>query len=264
MNRYFRAVITFAVMMIFSASMAEAVTFTNASLTGSYSFMLNARTPDSTVTQSAVLGLATFDGAGNVSANYVSFQRPPGGPTTTSNVTLSGTYTVGADGSGLITFTGGLKVALRLDASTAGTARGVQMLLVTPNPDATVNSGIAVQQSPLPKTYKLANLKGKFSYLQNRWTASIAAGAGAAVGILNFDGKGHVANDSIGMIAATGPITSSVSGTYTVNADGTGTITYTGGGTFDFVITGNGKQIQSLLATSTPGDFLVSQTAVKQ
>jgi hypothetical protein len=266
MTRIFKHFAAFAAMALFLVpAFAHAVTFTNASLKGRYSVLIDAWTPDASVTQSAVLALATFDGAGNVTANSVLLQGPASGTSTTDNVVLTGTYSVNADGSGNIAFTGGDNVAFRLDASAGGVARGAQLLLVTPNPDASVNSGVAVQQSPLPKNFTPASLKGTFSYLQNRWTATIATKAGAFVGILKFDGKGNVTNDSVGMIGSTGPIPSSVSGTYTVNADGTGSISYTNGASFAFVITANGKEIQSVLTTPhNPGNFLISQTALKQ
>ena len=270
MNRFLGAIICFAAMTIFSVSIAQAATFSNASLKGRYSFVLNAWSPDATVTQSAVLGLGTFDGAGNVTGNYVSLQGPPSGASTAALGAITGTYSVNPDGTGNITFTsslfaGSVNVALRLDASAGGVARGAQLLLVTPNPDGTVNSGLAVQQSPLPKSFTASNLKGTFSYVQNKWTASTASGSAASIGILSFDGKGHVTNNLVGMMGSTGPTTGSLSGTYTVNSDGTGTISYTNGASFAFVITGNGKELQTVsITTHNPGNFILSQTALKQ
>jgi hypothetical protein len=83
---------------------APAAAFDNSRISGSYAFQLNkfGTCPN----LAAIVGLFTFDGAGNASGkftNYSSNQEGAGPKVSTG--TATGTYTVNSDGTGKINFT---------------------------------------------------------------------------------------------------------------------------------------------------------------
>ena len=73
------------------AAAASAATYTNATVKGNYSVLLT-----SSATPQVILGLIKFDGNGSVNMIYA---QPAG-----FTGTLSGTYTVESNGTGMITF----------------------------------------------------------------------------------------------------------------------------------------------------------------
>ncbi|HWC64275.1 MAG TPA: hypothetical protein VG501_11675 [Rhizomicrobium sp.] len=237
-----------------SAGTANALTFTGANLKGNYSFMLNVWNPDPGVQQGAILGVVTFDGVNNVSANFTSVYGSAAGPTTATDGSLSGTYVVNSDGTGTVSFTGGVTIAFEAGGTAAGLSHDMVLYQTGGFADGSVRTGTAVLQSVTPKVYRTANLKGNFPFVESKWTANPASGAGGGIGMLSFDGKGHVT------------ITGGVKGTYSLNADGRGTISYYTGPTYSFAINGNSKGIIAVL-TSAPdytGNTVITLTGFKQ
>lgn len=114
-----------------------------ASLKGSYSFLTNDWSADTSVSQTGSLGTAKFDG---VSAVSLSYTQESGGVTKT--LTLKGTYSVNADGSGTMVFTrkkGTLTVYFVLNSFVKSVARSVQYLTSDSSADA-VSTGTGVFQ----------------------------------------------------------------------------------------------------------------------
>ena len=79
------------VALLMFATAASAATYTNATVKGNYSLLLEDG-------GAALVGLLTFDGASDVTLTYT--QTGP------SSGTLSGTYTVDSNGTGTITMSG--------------------------------------------------------------------------------------------------------------------------------------------------------------
>jgi hypothetical protein len=268
MQKFAGRFFAFAAMVLFlaSAHSAWAATFTIASLKGGYSFLLDKWTPDTGSSQAATLGVMTFDGAGNVSAAFTSVVASSTGSAPTVNTgTLSGTYTVNADGTGSMALPGGLNFAIVLDATAGGLAHGIELLQTT-MPGTKVSSGSGVLQSVLPKVYSKGSLKGNFAYLQNRWTTDTTLGPDAVTGITTFDGKGGVHTSGTEM-SDSGVTTGNLIGSYTVNANGSGTITFPlSGETSAFALNVNGKGFQAV-KTGQPvytKNFVETLTGLKQ
>jgi hypothetical protein len=258
MENVIRRILAFTVTAFFLAAAsgaAHALTFTGANLKGNYSFMLNVWSPDPGVQQGAILGVVTFDGVNNASANFTSvYGSPAGGPPTATENSLSGNYVVNPDGTGTVSFTGGVTIAFELAGTAAGLSHDLALYQTGGFGDGSVRTGTAVLQSVTPRIYKTANLKGNFPYVESKWTANAASGAGGGIGMLSFDGRGHVT------------ITGNTRGTYSLNADGRGTISYYSGPTFSFAINGNSRGIIAVL-TSAPdytGNTIVTLTGLKQ
>ena len=202
---------------------ANAAVYSNASLKGSYGFELNLHTASTSAIQFTDLGILTFDGAGNVhgSSSYVS-------EGTVTPSTFVGVYSVSANGSGVLTVTGGPQFALLLDSLSGGVASDVEMLRTDDTANESV-SGNAVLQSTVPHTYNSADLRG--TYFVQGYTISndstVNQTNSLAVDI--FDGKGHVTlsladvNDGV-------YTKQTASGTYLVNQDGTYSATLLIGG----------------------------------
>ena len=146
---------------------ARAATFSKASLKGGYSFLTNLWTANVSTNQFAMVGVLTFDGAGNVTGSYTSISLD-----TVTTGTLGGTYTVKSNGTGTITFTTGSTAvfAITLNSTTAGLAHGLQMLQTNDNNNEII-SGTASLQSTASATYSAASLKGNYTFQYNPRTA---------------------------------------------------------------------------------------------
>jgi hypothetical protein len=255
--------------MVIALALSAQASFTNASLKGGYSFLINKWTADVNANQEATVGVMTFDGVGNVTASITSIQ---GGVVQTG--TASGTYSVNSNGTGSINFTTGggtpPHFAITLNSTASGLAHGVQLLMTTENNLNVVDTGVALLQSATAATYTLASVKGKLSFQLNKWTADVNSSQEGIVGILTSDGAGHVKGaftQMKGGVLGTGTFT----GTYTVNADGTGSMslnTGTDNPQLAFALnnatpTSPAKGLQ-LLQTTENGNKVHSGVALKQ
>jgi hypothetical protein len=254
--------------MVIALALSAQASFSNASLKGGYSFLLNKWTADVNANQEAVVGVMTFDGVGNVTASITAIQ---GGVVHTG--TASGTYTVNSNGTGAINFTTGGTTpphfAITLNATAAGLAHGMQLLVTNENSNV-VDSGTAFLQSTTPATYTLASVKGNLGFQINKWTADVNASQDGIVGIFSFDGAGKIKgsyNEVNGGVLKTGTFT----GTYTVNSDGSGSMSLivgTDNPQLAFALnnatpTSPAKGLQ-LLQTSGGGNKVQSGVALKQ
>ena len=242
--------------------------FSNASLKGTYSILVNRWTANSTENQFAELGVLHFEGAGNVT---ISFTSMTGG--IKGSGTESGTYTVNANSTGTMTFTGGSNpptYSIVINSSAAGVAKGISLLRTDNNyPSDASESGTAVLQSTTAVTFSLASLKGSMSILVNQW--QVSSSEDTIVGIGTFSGTGTVKGSST---ARTNGVEENrtATGTYTVNSDGSGSITLNvSDGTTEvlaFVLntvssTSPAKGMQ-LLQTSGTGNQAVTGIGLKQ
>ena len=252
---------------VIALALSAQASFTNASLKGGYSFLLNRWTADVNTNEDGTVGVMMFDGVGNVTVSYTSIS---GGVVQTG--AGSGTYTVNSNGTGAINFTTGSnppKFAIILNSTAAGLAHGVQLLRTDKNANL-VESGTALLQSTTAATYTLASVKGKLGFQLNKWTADVNETQEGIVGIFILDGKGKVTgslSDMVGGVLKTSTFT----GTYTVNADGSGSMSLTFAGInpqFAFALnnatpTSPAKGLQ-LLQTNTSGNKVISGVALKQ
>jgi len=245
---------------------AQAVTFNNASLKGSYSFLTNLWTANTSTNQFAMVGVLTFDGAGNVTGSYTSID---GGVVQTG--TLGGTYTVNSNGTGTITLTTGstAQFAVTLDSTAAGVAHGVQ-LLQTNDSNNEIISGTAVLQSTTAQTYSVASLKGNFSAQLNLWTADVKQVEDSGVSINTLDGKGNYKFTETDVLG--GKLeTETSTGTYTVNTDGSFSLLTASGGkaacVLNTVTAGQAKGAQCLVTAlngKSLGNIDITGIALKQ
>jgi hypothetical protein len=201
---------------------ASAATYSNASLKGVYSVLGVLRTANAATTQTATLGLVTFDGAGNASASLSSVAL---GAVTTG--AYAGTYAVNANGTGLLTLTGGPTLALTLDSLSGAVAGTVEILDVSDSANE-IGAGQAVLQTAAAHVYGVKSIKGTFFFTAASFPADPSLSQAAAIGVDTFDGKGGFtatfANVTNGVYTQV-----TVPGVYTINADGTGTATLLGG-----------------------------------
>ena len=201
------------------AQSARAARFSEASLKGRYSYMLNKWTVDVGINQVANVGVMTFDGAGNMTGSATKV----GGGVAESGA-LSGTYTVNSNGTGMIEVTSTLfnpptiQLGFVLNSAAAGVAHGFQFMQ-TENHNNVVISGTALLQSTIPWTYNVASVRGSFSFLFNSWSADPGFDERGGIGILTFDGKGNLKGSFTSLDNGVyTPLT--FTGTYAVKADG--------------------------------------------
>jgi hypothetical protein len=205
-------------MAIAIALPAQATTFNNASLSGTYSFLINLWTGDVNTKEFGLVGVMTFDGAGQGNGFYS--ETAAGGMITSGSLSLN--YAVNSNGTGTITCTTGLTnvFAITLNSTIARVAHGIQLLQTSDSANEVV-SGTAVWLSSGAKSYSVSSLKGNFAFQGNEWLATAKDPEEGFIGVLTFDGKGNVTGTYTDM--SNGQLTSpTLSGTYTVNADGFG------------------------------------------
>jgi len=265
-SRRFLQVLVLIFMTLALALSALGAGFSNASLKGSYSFLTNLRTANVTPNQFAMVGVMTFDGAGNVTGSYTSISLD-----TVQSGPLGGTYTVKSNGTGTIGLTTGstAKFAITLNSTAAGVAQGVQLLQINDSNNEIV-SGTAVLQSTTSGKYNLASLKGNFAFQYNPWTADSTLSEDGGIGIFSFDGKGNIKSSE--MIVYDGKLFKGTGTfTYTVNSDGSGTITTTGKGphlafALNSVAAGQAKGLQFLDTDTSDGtgNMVITGSALKQ
>ena len=240
---------------------AQAATFSNATLQGSYTFLGTRWTADVNEPQGGVIGVMTFDGVGNMTESFTGMVN---GSLTSG--TFTGTYTVNPDGTGTLTFSSGWEWAIVVNSVSAKIAHGIQLLPLTDLLPNEVGTSTALLQSSTAKTYTLANLKGSYSFQTNEWTADPSQPIYAGNGLLTFDGKGNVKGSSSYMESGETVQTETFTGTYTVNSDGIGTISLSTGTQYAFVLntaTGavaNGLQI---VQTNTTGNIAICGIALR-
>jgi hypothetical protein len=231
--------------------------FSNGSLKGSYSVLMNNWTSDPSRTEDLV-GVFNFDGAGKVL--ITSFTDNKVGTLTTG--TGSGTYSVNTNGSGSIniTLTNGDSGIFGIVINAAG--KGFQMMCTNCGGDPNVLSATAVATGG--SSFRNASLNGNYEFLSTQWPTPQHSNAENDLGILTFDGAGKI-KASITENAA-GKITIiKASGTYSVNSDGSGSFTLTaktGSITNVFAIDSAAKGFQLIKAVS--GGAVQSGTTTHQ
>jgi hypothetical protein len=239
---------------------AQAATFSNGSLQGSYAFLGSRWTADMSAPQGG--GVLTFDGVGNFTESYTGMVNGA-----LVSETIIGTYLVNPNGTGTITFSSGWQWAIVVNSTSAKIAHGIQLLLATNLGLNEVGPSTALLQSSTPKTYTVANVKGNFSFQSDEWTADPSQPIYAKNGLFTFDGKGNVKGSSSYMEGGGTLQTETFTGTYTVASNGMGTILLSTGTQYVFVLNtatatvANGLQI---VQTNTTGNVAICGIAQRQ
>ncbi len=260
-----RFILSVGAVIVFSLS-AQA-SYTAGNVKGNYSILMDAWTA-ATQTNSALLGMLTFDGV-SVVTGFVTVVNSTGPQTYT--IESGSTYTVQSSGSGsisLVTTEGTVPLDFVLNSVSAGVAQGLQLLYINPIGGNVVNAGTAIAMN-LAGSASAATLKGNYSFLSNSWTADPSASQMGLVGTMMFNGAGKVAGsytqEKDGVSSS-----STFSGTYSVSSDGSGSMIITADEniqTIDFVLNSVVKSVadslQFLAADSTMEDVSTG-TAVRQ
>jgi len=275
-SRRFLQVGVLSVVTTALAISAQAAKFSEASLKGSYSLLENKWTTDPGTHQSAMLGVLTFDGAGNVSGKATVVANG-----VTSSGDMSGTYTVNSNGTGGIDITtffqppGVLQFVITLNSAAGGVAHGFQFMetLNALYP----NTGTALLLSTTEEDYSVASVHGDFAVQYNTWSADPNIDEEGGIGTVTLDGKGNIKGsltDKDNGVLTTPTLT----GTYTVNSDGTCSVSLvlSNSGTPDFACAlnsvGEGGAKGFRLLNTNPGsrgsdntvNYEITVTAVKQ
>lgn len=229
-------------LLVFLSLPARAA-YTTATVKGSYSFLLNewTATPG---TNSASVGVLTFDGIGGVSGSFL--QVTSTGPQH-FDVENGSVYSVERNGAGsmsLVTSSGTLPFAFMMASVSGGVAQQLQLLLLNPTGANVVSAGTAMAIN-LSSPGSNANLKGTYSLLINNWQADPSWPMIGAVGGLRFDGTSSVTfsyMQEVGGVSST----QTMLGTYSIDTDGSGTMVFGTGAsavTYDFAINDVRKSI---------------------
>ena len=122
-----------------------AATYTVASLKGNFALLWNTWTVDASLAQDGAIGVLSFNGKGAVTGSGTSMYLGVAYPTT-----LTRTYTVSANGTGIMTpkNNGGTSSELGfvLNTVTAGLAKGMQVLTGGSSSGTSVVTGTALAQ----------------------------------------------------------------------------------------------------------------------
>jgi hypothetical protein len=194
-----------------SASGQVTITFSNASLTGAYVFLINVG-PVNPATGQVGFAYAggTFhaDGLGNITSGVEDRNTSTGGPGT--GIAFTGTYTVNADGRGTATITAGT-TSTPFKFALTSSDRG-QMVEFD---GVVAASGFVLRQDPTA----IANVTGPYVFSLRGDDAGFPIGI---IGRLISDGAGNLTGSEIVNDAGTRN-NLTLTGTYTVGAGGRGT-----------------------------------------
>jgi hypothetical protein len=259
-----RSTVALLALLAFFSLPAQAA-YTAATVKGSYSFLLNEWTA-APGTNSASLGVLTFDGIGGVSGSFLQVTNTG---RQQFNIESGSAYSVKRTGAGsmsLVTSSGTLPFAFVLASVSGGVAQQLQLLLLNPTTANVVTAGTAVAIN-LPGPGSNANLKGTYGFLFNDWQAESSTNIWGAVGSIRFDGASSVTlsytqeEDGVSQ-------TQTLVGTYSLATDGSGTMVFGTGAnaaTFDVAINtvrnsiatglqflnGNGNPSNNVVSTGT-------------
>lgn len=253
--------------MNLAGARAHAASYDNSYLKGGYSFLLNRWTATANDFEDGVVGRLNFDGAGGATG---AFEQMQGGTRITN--TLSGTYSVSANGSGSMTLTNPqgntVDLAFALNSVANHLAMDMQLMTTVVASGFELFTGTAVLQSAGPVTFTNSYLKGRYTHLANRWVRGSDA---ATLSVDTFDGIGNMKFSYVRVKGST--VTKGKgTGTYVVNPDGTAllTVVYSNGSSDQVALVLNSvedtvaKGFQFLLMTPTGRDMVNSGNAFLQ
>lgn len=225
----------------------------NSSLKGGYSVLLTSAAGS---TPTNMVGVLTFDGAGNANA---AFQTNIDG--TLGSATGSGTYSVSSNGTGSMSLllSTGETIGYYLALQDGGKVLQLMVTSESGQSDVEVITGTALPQATTsPYTFTNGSLKGSYRMLMTKVPLDQSDGGPADMaGNLDFDGKGNVTFGA-GTMNDNGVVnTFTAAGTYTTNANGAGTVTLNVSGglvaNFAFVLNGEGKALELIELTTNAG-----------
>ena len=186
-------------------------TFSNATLSGPFAFTIGGA---SLAAPFAAGGVLTSNGAGAITSGIEDVND---GGTVNTNLTLSGTYTLAANGRGTALLATGLG---NINLAFYPTTKGVQVL--------ETDTGLIVNGAAFQQTGSLSSASISGNYAMN-FTGVTTAGALDAVSEFNANGTGALSGiidiNNFGSLS-TG---TSITGNYSVNSDGRGPLTFTTG-----------------------------------
>jgi len=219
MNRFLAAILLVCAATL-AAPSAQAGGLGLQTLSGSYAYILRLHTADPAEDQFAIIGIATCDGAGHITASFTS--------TTDGKIetgTLNGTYTVNSDGTGEIDYGPNpvVKLAIAVHDVSGGIAHAIEFLQINDSLNE-VQDGHAVLQAATAQTFSKASLKGIYVFHGERLVSDPNGAQDGYLAVVTFDGKGKV-KGTLTFVYAGSPETDMVSGTYKINKDGSASFT---------------------------------------
>ena len=197
----------------FTAKATITLQYGNASLNGTYVFLLNQGNNSSGSGFAYRGGTFSADGAGNITGGVSDSNSAAGGPAT--NVSLTGTYSVGGDGRGIMTLTdasGSHDFRFALTSSTRGQ-------VIAFDGSSTASGFIHAQDQTA-----IANVSGSFVF----GMSGDSGGPAAAVGQLAL-GSGTVTETADVNVGGTVTPVTAVTGPFAIGTGGRGSATLNSG-----------------------------------
>lgn len=216
-------------------SMYASATCSNATLVGNYGFTITG--VNSSASLMAAVGQLTADGKGNLTG----IEAESDGGVISTNIALTGTYSLKSNCTGVATITGNGSSA---PFSLVVVSNGAQFELAKTEA-GTAQYGYALAQGKATCTD--AGVKSVFGFRGGGYTTPSMA-PNAWNGQVKLDGLGHISGSesaSFGGTIQSFPLT----GTYTVNSNCTGTAVFSGGGSQSntyFVIVNGGQSMMQV------------------
>lgn len=224
----------FALLLGLCLSVYASASCSNATLVGNYGFTITGVNSSGSV--QAAVGQLTADGKGN----FTGIQTISDAGLISSDVPLTGTYSVTATCSGKFTITAGTTANFGLVVVSNG-----GQFEITETDAGTSQYGYALARGKATCTN--AGIKNTYGFRGGGYTAPSMV-ADAWVGQVKFDGLGGVTGSESASFGGT--IQSFLlKGTYSVNSNCTGTATFIGGGAQSntyFVIVSGGQSIMQI------------------
>jgi hypothetical protein len=234
-------------LLVFTLTLTVSFAYAQSMPNGAYGFLINAAYTDPSKTNgSALLGVMSFDGAGNVTGSYTS--EPDTQPAHTNAGTLTGTYSSNPDSTGSITIKLDTGTSLTFAMVIADGGQGLQLVATDCSGGCGIGGANLAQAalSGIARAAYTGALSGSYGFL-----GSQSPNPAASVGVASFDGAGNVTM-SLTYAAPGGSspqpslFSGTQTGTYSINPDGSGAMIFPASGnsngqTYVFVITDGGS-----------------------
>jgi hypothetical protein len=226
---------------------------------GSYGILAN-QWPNPNQSPSGLVGVLSFDGAGNVNGSYTLL---------TSNLQLrsgtwKGTYSGNPDGTNTVNLTYDIGATITLAMAVTDGGAGLQFLVTGGN---VVTPGEVITGTGRTQSAPGTTLAGSYSFLLHQWQNATSSSNGI-FGVLNLDGAGNATGTVtvVGPDVGPAPLRGAFMGTYSTNPDGTGSLTlnldFGITATLAIVVTDGGAGIQLLQIAESDGlGTVISGTA---
>jgi Putative Ig domain len=204
-------------------------------------------------TNGGIAGSFTADGSGNITAGTEDVEDAVSAITDANVAIASGTYTVGTDNRGTLTYTDANSTTFSFSFALGSIASGVASKGALIETDANIANSTGILRLQDSSAFSTSSISGGYAFGLSGWDGS--GGVEVTIGSASISG-GTISN-GLNDVNDNGSITSAFAftGTLSVSSSGRGTITTSAGNAVVYVV--SASEMLEFSANNVPGEVLV-------